>query len=490
MTGEPRRGRPRALAGRVVRAGLWVTAARVATYLFVALRVMILARLLSPRDFGAVAIAALPLSVFESSGSAPSSAAALIQRQERPRALLDTAWTLGLARRAVFVLGLVLAAFFAAPETATMIRAMALIPLLQGLRNIGVIEFRQELRLGQDTLLEAAGRFVDAAVAIGLALAFGNAWALVIGAVAAEMVSSLLTYLRHPYRPALRLDPGEVRYLFRYGRWVLGSRAIALTLLNGVQALVGRWFGVAALGQYQMARRVALLSTSQLPQMTSDVTLAAFAKLRADPVRIRGAYLRVLAMTALVTAPVATFLILHAVPLVRVVLGEQWPDVPVVLSILAVQGLFRSATTTTTPLFQGLGRPELPMWIAGSQLAAAALAIVLLLGHGIAGIAAAVAMGSAVSMLVALTAAARALGLNAVDFVRALGPPALACLAMVVVRAVTPPAPDTALGLLITLLVSGTLFVGVLVSLTRLGAYTPDPDLRALVARWFSRAAR
>jgi hypothetical protein len=130
------------------------------------------------------------------------------------------------------------------------------------------------------------------------------------------------------------------------------------------------------------------------------------------------------------------------------------------------------------------------MWIAGSQLAAAALAIVLLLGHGIAGIAAAVAMGSAVSMLVALTAAARALGLNAVDFVRALGPPALACLAMVVVRAVTPPAPDTALGLLITLLVSGTLFVGVLVSLTRLGAYTPDPDLRALVARWFSRAAR
>jgi O-antigen/teichoic acid export membrane protein len=477
MTGEPRRGRPRALAGRVVRAGLWVTAARVATYLFVALRVMILARLLSPRDFGAVAIAALPLSVFESSGSAPSSAAALIQRQERPRALLDTAWTLGLARRAVFVLGLVLAApaiaaFFAAPETATMIRAMALIPLLQGLRNIGVIEFRQELRLGQDTLLEAAGRFVDAAVAIGLALAFGNAWALVIGAVAAEMVSSLLTYLRHPYRPALRLDPGEVRYLFRYGRWVLGSRAIALTLLNGVQALVGRWFGVAALGQYQMARR------------------AAFAKLRADPVRIRGAYLRVLAMTALVTAPVATFLILHAVPLVRVVLGEQWPDVPVVLSILAVQGLFRSATTTTTPLFQGLGRPELPMWIAGSQLAAAALAIVLLLGHGIAGIAAAVAMGSAVSMLVALTAAARALGLNAVDFVRALGPPALACLAMVVVRAVTPPAPDTALGLLITLLVSGTLFVGVLVSLTRLGAYTPDPDLRALVARWFSRAAR
>lgn len=88
------------LSGRVVRAGLWVLGARVGARLLAAVRVLVLARLLTPHDFGLVALALLPLSAFASLGVS-STRTALVHRQQRSRTLLDTAWTLGLVRRSL-----------------------------------------------------------------------------------------------------------------------------------------------------------------------------------------------------------------------------------------------------------------------------------------------------------------------------------------------------------------------------------------------------
>jgi lipopolysaccharide exporter len=183
---------PEGLSGRVMRASLWVVGARMGGRLFAAARTLVLARLLTPHDFGLVALALLPLSAFAALG-AGTGRAALIHRQQRSPVMLDTAWTLGLIRRAaaaaVLALGApMVAAFFEAPEATNVIRAMALLPLLQGLRNIGVVEFQQELQFGQETPLETMGLLAETVVAIGLALWLGNAWALVGGALVGEAV--------------------------------------------------------------------------------------------------------------------------------------------------------------------------------------------------------------------------------------------------------------------------------------------------------------
>jgi O-antigen/teichoic acid export membrane protein len=130
------------------------------------------------------------------------------------------------------------AAFFEAPEATNVIRAMALLPLLQGLRNIGVVEFQQELQFGQETMLETLDLLAETVVAIGLALWLGNAWALVGGALVGEAVSVAVTYVRHPYRPAFGLDRGEIGRLAGYGGWILGTRVIDWALMGGVQAII------------------------------------------------------------------------------------------------------------------------------------------------------------------------------------------------------------------------------------------------------------
>jgi lipopolysaccharide exporter len=90
---------PEGLSGRVMRASLWVVGARMGARLFAAVRTLVLARLLTPHDFGLVALALLPLSAFAALG-AGTGRAALIHRQQRSPVMLDTAWTLGLIRRA------------------------------------------------------------------------------------------------------------------------------------------------------------------------------------------------------------------------------------------------------------------------------------------------------------------------------------------------------------------------------------------------------
>jgi lipopolysaccharide exporter len=478
--------RVESLSGRVVGAGLWVVGAKLGARLLAAIRVLVLARLLTPHDFGLVALALLPLSALSSSSASP---AALIHRQERSRTLLDTAWTLGLIRKALGTAVLILsapgiAAFFGSGDATAVIRALALLPLLQGLRNIGVVEFQQELRFGQETFLDASGRVVETVVAISLALWLGNVWALVGGALAGEAVATTMTYVRHPYRPRPRLVRREVGHLVDYGRWTVGSRAIEWAIINGVQALIGRGLGTSALGIFQMADRLSHLPISQLPRMSAQVTLPAFAKLQSHPERVRMAYLRVLALVALVSCPAAALLGGYAGSVVRVLLGSQWTEAGAIVPILALHGVFRCFAGTTSPLFPGLGRPALQTAIAASELAAVAAAFPLLLRRGIAGAAAAVAVGGGVAMVVALGLATRFLRLGAGDLGRALGAPGLAALVTLALQARLGGAPGTVVGLATALAVSVAVYVTILLGLIRLGAYSLDPQVRAVLSRW------
>jgi O-antigen/teichoic acid export membrane protein len=485
--------RVESLSDRVVGAGLWVVGAKLGARLLAAVRVLALARLLTPHDFGVVALATLPLSALGAWGGI-SSPASLIHRQERSRALLDTAWTLGLIRRtlaaAVLLLGApAIAAFFDSADATAVIRAMALLPLLQGVRNIGVVEFQQELRFGQETLLDAVGRVVETVVAIGLALWLWNAWALVGGALVGEAAATAMTYLRHPYRPRARLVRREVANLVGYGRWIVGSRLIEWAVVNGVQALIGRALGTSALGVFQMAERVTQLPISHLPRMAAHVTLSAFAKLQSDPIRVRAAYLRVLALVALVSCPAAALLGGYGESIVRVVLGARWTEAGPIVQILALYGVFRCVASTVVPLFQGVGRPALQMVVVASELVAVAALVGPLLHRGTAGAAAVVAIGGGVAMIVALALATRVLRLGTGDLGRTLGAPGLAALVALAAAVWLGGAPATMIGLAGALVVSLGVYAVTLLGLIRLGAYPLDPQVRAFVTRWLPRLA-
>jgi O-antigen/teichoic acid export membrane protein len=173
------------LSGRVIRSGLWMAAMNLTGRVLGMVRLLVLARLLTPHDFGLFGISLVVLSLIDSF-SDTGTQLALIRQPTRARDLFYTAWTLGPIRGGVIagltmILAPAVGTFFGSPEAVVIMRVMAFVPLIRGLTNIGIVEFRKELALRRHYLLNAVGVVADLCAAVSLALWLGNAWALVGG---------------------------------------------------------------------------------------------------------------------------------------------------------------------------------------------------------------------------------------------------------------------------------------------------------------------
>jgi O-antigen/teichoic acid export membrane protein len=451
-------------------------------------RILILARLLGPRDFGLVGIALVVTGLLEAVTSTGTDAL-LIHRQARARALFDTAWTLA-AARGVLVAALLaaaavpVAAFFGAPEAAPLVGAMALVPLLAGLVNVGVVEFRRDLALGRHYAIHVAGVVADLGAAVAVAAWRRDAWALVAGAVALTAARLAASYALHPYRPRLRADRAQLREVFAFGRWVSATRTMQWLLAGGVPGVVGRVAGVPALGLYEMSWRVASAPALELAHGLSAVTVTAYASLRQAPARLGAGFRRVLSATALVAVPAAAVLAVHGRDVVVLLLGPAWhPAVPV-LQALALAALARAVAAAAGPLFDGLGRPRTATGVQLLELAVVALLVVPLARRwGAAGAAVAVGVGATAGAAAGLAAAGRATGTSAGALLRVLAGPALACLPLVAVQRLAVGPRHSVAGLAAALGLSAALYAASLALLHRGGVLALDPSVLGWVGR-------
>src|SRR5439155_20861782 len=96
--------------------------------------------------------------------------------------------------------------FVDSPGAVAVVRVMALAPLIRSFTTLAVVEFRQELTLGPQYVLQTSGVVADLCVAVPLALWLGNVWAIVGGWLALTTVQVVMSYVLHPYRPKVRWD--------------------------------------------------------------------------------------------------------------------------------------------------------------------------------------------------------------------------------------------------------------------------------------------
>jgi len=215
------------LSQRVVHAGFWAFALRITDRLFGLARTIVLARVLSPNDFGLFGISLLALSALNTF-SQTGFQAALVQKKGNIKPYLDTAWTVQVIRGFVlagilFGIAPYVASFFGEPMAAPLLRVLGLSAVFQGLTNIGVVYFQKELEFHKRFIYMFSGTLADLGVAIPAALILRNAWALVFGLLAGNLVRMTVSYFIHPYRPRVWLDGPKVKELYTFGKWILGS---------------------------------------------------------------------------------------------------------------------------------------------------------------------------------------------------------------------------------------------------------------------------
>jgi O-antigen/teichoic acid export membrane protein len=351
------------LSQRAVRSGFWVFSLRIIQQLFNLARLIILARILAPHDFGLLGIALLTMATLDTF-SQTGFQAALIQKKEDIKSHLDAAWTVLILRGLILFTILYLiapyaAVFFNAPEAKPIIQVIGLAVLLQAFTNIGVIHFQKELEFNKEFIYQFAGTLADFIVAVSAVLILQNVWALVFGLLAGSATRCFVSYLIHPYRPHLSSDLGKAKELFGFGKWILGSSILIFLITQGDDIFVGKLLGVTALGFYQLAYRISNMPATEITHVISQVTFPAYSKLQDNLPKLREAYLKVLQLTAFLSFPIAGLIFVLAPDFTRIFLGEKWMPMVPAIQVLVFAGLVRSIAATTGPIFQAIGKPKI-----------------------------------------------------------------------------------------------------------------------------------
>lgn len=412
---------------------IWMVGFRVLEKSFGVISTLILARLLVPKDFGIVGMATSVIAFIELINSFGFDNA-LIQRNDADRRHFDTAFTLNVLLGVSC--GLLIAAaahptatFYSEPGLVPVMLVLALATGIQGLENIGTVEFRRAMDFRREFAFLATKRILVFAVTIAAAFEMRSYWALVIGMLFGRAAAVMLSYVFHPYRPRWSLE--KVSDLMSFSIWLLINNALSFLSSRLPHVFIGRAVGPAGLGVYTVAYEIATLPTSELLAPINRVIFPAFARISHDRSQLKLAMLDVLSATTFFAIPAAVGLAAVSGPLVLVCLGEKWSDAIPLMEVLAFTGGATALISCVFPAFLALGVPRVTTLIASARVLLTIPAMIFALKHfGLIGVAWAELAIALTLLPLTFAMAARTVGVSTFRMLERAWRPSLAALAM------------------------------------------------------------
>jgi O-antigen/teichoic acid export membrane protein len=350
---------PPGLRTLVVKGLRWKVASQAILQIVSFASTLVLARLLSPRDFGlaglAIVFAGLVFLLADFGLGASIVQRAELTEEDRSTAFWTTA-ALGVFLTLAGVgLSWPLADLYRQPDVQPLVAVLSVTFLFtaltstQGALLIRSLAFRSlELRTIVSTVLSVTVGIVLAALGYG-------AWAIIAQIVANSGVSTVLLWRSSPWRPRLVYSVDSLRGLMGYGGWIFAGGFIRYFERNVDNFLIGRFRGPAALGTYGIAYNIALIPILKIVIPVQQVFFPALSRIE-EPRAAGALWLRMSRILAAVSAPALVGVAVVAPDFVVVVLGEKWRAAIHVLQILAWVGLVQAGAAQTTTLLQALGR--------------------------------------------------------------------------------------------------------------------------------------
>ena len=443
---------------------------------------LVLARLVTPAEFGTVALLAVVVTVAVVIADLGMTTAILQARDLTDHDTHTAFWSTVTAGAALAVVGAVsagpLATAFGRPELGTLAAVLSLSVIATAAGLVPTAILVKRAAFARLLVVGGTASVVSAVPAIAVAVAGHGLWALAVQMVLLPSVNSALLLLAGPYRPAAVWRRGSAERLLAAGRWVLAANVLDSAFLRLQVVVVGSVFGTAPLGQYQRADSTQQLGAEASSTVVGRVALPLFARSSHRPDLLRSGYITGIKSVTAVNAPLMALLMALATPVLVTAFGPQWAEAGPLLAILALAGLLWPLHAMALNVLYSLSRNRevFRIDVAKKLVAVAALAVgasisvqAVAWSQVVVGVAALVINGLAVQ---------RAVGIGIQEQLRHVAPPtAVALVVGAIVSAVAhlwSPAPWVeagalgAAGLLIYLLVAITLRVTAVTDLVRI----------------------
>lgn len=395
---------------------------------------VVLARTLSPREFGLMGMIVV-FTGFAGLFRELGFGSAIIQKQDlQPRHLDSVFWVnvaSGVALTAAFVAASGwIAAFYGEPLLGPLTRVVALNFLLGSLAIVQRKMLAKSMDFRRLFIVETLAIALSGLVAIIAALSGLGVWSLVAQSLALTVVSVAMLWLFSAWRPAFRMDIGAIRDLFAYSANLLGFNVLNYWTRNLDNVLIGRFIGSAPLGIYARAYGLMLLPIAQVTSVLTGVMFPAMSVIQHDIEKVKRVYLQATRSIALVTFPLVIGLMVVADSFIHVIYGQRWSQAVPILRILCLIGVIHSVGTTVGWIYNSQGRTDIQLRWGVYVFLAKAVAFIIGLRWGIIGVAAAYTLSSYLLWYPTWTIAGRLIHLRFGEMLRNLAQPFLCASAM------------------------------------------------------------
>ena len=374
---------------------LWLSSGAVVQGLVTIGALAVLARLLSPGDFGAVSAGMLVVT-FASNVSQVLVGPALIQHPRLRTEHVETGFAIALAGGVVlfgllWLLGPMAAMELHASDLSPVLRALAGILPLQGAGAVADALLRRDLAFRSVARIRIASYAIGyGGVGITVALLGGGLWALVAANLSQAALNTTLLLRRRPHSKRIRVSRPALRDLVTFGAGLCIGKIGNYFATEGDYLVTVKWLGVYALGLYERAYQLMAMPAILVGQVLDDVLFPAIAQIQTESERVARAYRRVAAAVALFALPLSALVLILAPDIVNVLLGPKWGDVVLPFRILAIGTLFRTSYKVSDSLTRALGAVYRRAWREWTYAALVIGGAIIGQNWGLPGVAAAV----------------------------------------------------------------------------------------------------
>lgn len=425
------------LKNRSVHGGFWTLISQGAMFVLGSVSTIALARLLTPSDFGLVAMVTAVTSLGVAFADLGLSEAT-IQRTEITHEQVSTLFwvnvAIGLGLTLItMALAPVLAWFYREPRLFNIAMVMSFTFLIGGLRVQHTALLKRQMRFLALAARDVISYLIGVPAAIILALRGAGYWAIVAMPLAMNFTQMILSWLMVRWLPGLPRRGAKVRSLLSFGGNVAASYFITNIVRSADSILVGWYWGANPLGLYSRAYNLLMLPVRQLNGPAGSVAVPAFSRLQTDPERFARYYLRAVNLMMWIAAPVFAFLFVAARAVIVLVLGQKWEQAAPVFQILVISAFGQLMLDSSCWLLisRGLSGKLLKLLLVFSPIMIASFAVGI--PFGIKGVA---LCGSLVSLAISpwiLSVTFHGTNLNLRRLGRAIMSPVLVSLATAVV---------------------------------------------------------
>lgn len=380
----------------------WIVVLRVFMRAVSFLKTIILARILLPSQFGVYGIALIVLGFLEIMTETGVNVI-LVQEKETDK-YINSAWFVSIIRGIIIALVIIIAApfiaiFFNSPESITLLYTISIVPFIRGFINPSIVKFQKELNFNREFYFRSVVFAIDSFASIIFTIITNNPIGIIYGLILGAAAEAILSYLIIRPLPSFKINNEYIKLLFHRGKWITVGGVFNYLFHNTDKLMVGKLLGTNYLGIYQIAYNFSILPITEIADVFSRVTFPVYVQIAHDKDRLKKAFFKTLLVTIILTLPFGLILYFFPFEIINYLLGREWMAAATFLPILALFGIVRGISGSTSALFLAVKKQEYVTTVTFVSFLGIAIPVIpLIMYYGMVGAALSALIGSIMAL--------------------------------------------------------------------------------------------